>query len=193
MKSRYKRFSGAESFLHNGMPTGDHVSSFWAWAYSELDSNIVRSVLAEYIVASALEITDLPGEDFRQMWRPYDLMFEGKRIEVKSASTVQTWNTRNKGNFTFSIAPARVPDENGDYKEDAPLRRNSDIYVFCIFDPESEDISPLNLDAWTFYIVPTRVFDEKLPVQKTISINPLMKLNPVKCSFDELQDTIRRL
>ncbi len=90
--SKYGRFNGNEDFILDGKPNGDNVVSFWCWAYSELNNNIVRSVLAEYIVASALGITKEPGEEYRQMWRPYDLMYQNMRIEVKSASNVQTWS-----------------------------------------------------------------------------------------------------
>ena len=187
---KYGKLTGTENFMLNGNPTGVKLSSFWAWAYSELESNIVRSVLAEYIVASALSITDTPGEDYREMWRPYDLLYRNIRIEVKSASTVQAWNTKHKGKFTFSIAPARVVDEFGNYKDDAPVQRNSDIYIFCIFAPNDETTSPLILDSWTFYLVPTKVFDEIMPMQKTISFDPLKSLNPTITDYKGLKNAV---
>ena len=193
MTSYSARFTGNENFILNRKPVEENLSSFWSWAYSELDSNMIRSVLAEYIVASALDITEEPGESYRQMWRPYDLGYKGLRIEVKSASSVQTWNSKHKGNYIFSIAPARVPGEEGDYKEDAPLQRNSDLYVFAIFEPEDEGILPLNLDAWQFLILPTRVLDEMSLTQKSIAISSLMKLEPRVCNYSELKECVDRI
>ena len=187
---KYGKLSGKEGFILGGKPTGDTIESFWSWAYSELESNIVRSVLAEYIVASALGITDKPGEDYREMWRPYDLLYGQTRIEIKSASTIQAWNTKHKGRFTFSIAPARVVDEYGNYRDDAPSQRNSDIYVFCIFAPEDEDTPPLVLDAWKFYVIKTSILDDKLPTQKTISFEPLKALGPVETDYKGLKAVI---
>ncbi len=187
------RFTGEEEFILNGKPTGENVTSFWRWAYSELDSNIVRSALAEYIVASALGITDNPDEAYRKMWRPYDLMYKGKKIEVKSASSVQTWNVKNKGKYTFSIAPARIPGEDGDYHDDSPLQRNSDFYIFCIYEPKDEKTMALNLDSWRFLVLLTKVIDEMSPTQKTIGIGPLMKLKPVECGYGELKGVIDKL
>lgn len=184
------RCTGSENFILDGKPIDETISSFWSWAYSELDSNMIRSVLAEYIVASSLDITDEPGENYRQMWRPFDLGYKGLRIEVKSASSVQTWNTKHKGNYTFSIAPARIPGDEGDYKDDAPVQRNSDLYVFAIYEPKDESESPLDLDAWRFLVLPTRVIDEMSLTQKSIGISSLMKLEPVKCSYSEIKQCI---
>ncbi len=188
-----ERFIGTENFILDGKLMEETISSFWSWAYSELDSNMIRSVLAEYIVASALDITDEPGENYRQMWRPYDLGYNGLRIEVKSASSVQTWNTKHRGNYTFGIAPARVPGDEGDYKDDAPVQRNSDLYVFAIFEPKDEGESPLNLDAWRFLILPTRVLDEMSLTQKSIGISSLMKLKPAECDYSEIKPCIDSL
>ncbi len=185
--AKYGRFVGNEKFIINGNPTEATIVSFWSWDYSELDSNIVRSVLAEYIVATALGITKEPGEEYRQMWRPYDLMYQGIRIEVKSASTIQTWETRHKGKHTFSIAPAKVPNEYGDYADDAPVQRNSDIYIFCLFEPDDENTSPLNLNAWRFLVLPTHILNDMSLTQKTIGISSLMKLNPVECKYEKLK------
>lgn len=190
MENRYQRFTGSEEFCFEGKPIGKTATSFWSWAYSELENNIVRSVLAEYIVAEALSITEIPGEDFRQMWRPYDLMFEGMRIEVKSASTVQSWETRHKGKYTFKIAPARLLDPVLGYIDEAPQQRNCDIYVFCVFEPKDESLSPLNLDAWYFYAIATKIFDEKIPNQKSISLESLKMFNPVKTDFMGLKGAI---
>lgn len=149
--------------------------------------------MAEYIVASAWGITENPNETYRKMWRPYDLMYKNKRIEVKSASSIQTWNVKHKGKYTFSIAFAKVPGEDGDYRDDAPLQRNSDFYIFCIYEPKDEMTTALDLDAWRFLVLPTKVLDEMSLTQKSIGMAPLMKLNPIECGYGEIKKVIDKM
>ena len=65
-------YNGTEHFMTNGKELPLTMMNFWSWAYSDLANNINRSVLAEYIVATALEITELQTEAWRKMFRPYD-------------------------------------------------------------------------------------------------------------------------
>lgn len=65
------------------------VLSFWQWSASDLVSNTMRGVLAEYIVALAMGIDTEEG--VRREWDAYDLLFEGKiEVEVKSAAYIQS-------------------------------------------------------------------------------------------------------
>ena len=143
-------------------------------------------------MALALEITNDEKECYRMTWRPYDLGFMGKRIEVKSASTIQTWETRHKGKYTFSIAPASLPNEDGDYDGKTPKQRNSDVYVFAIFEPENDELTPLQLDEWRFLVLSTKVLDKSMPLQKTISMPVLMRLYPQETDFEGLKDAVIR-
>ena len=71
-------FDGNEAELGNEKRT---ISDFWRWGYSDLIQNINRGILAEYIVAWALNLDKKP----RNPWEAFDLITEkGKRIEVKS-------------------------------------------------------------------------------------------------------------
>lgn len=184
-------YMGSEKFSVNGHDMDISMLNFWQWAYSDLSNNISRSVLAEYIVATALGIDEISTERIRKMWRPYDLLSkEGYRIEVKSAAYVQSWEAKHPDCITYRIAPARLPDETGDYKTDAPLQRNSDLYVFCLYKALTLDESPLNLDLWDFYVLPTRILDEKKPTQKTITLPSLMTLEPMLCDYYGLGNAI---
>lgn len=183
-----------EHFSANGHQLSLTMTDFWTWAYSDLSNNIGRSVLAEYIVATALGTSSIETERSRVMWRPYDLLSkEGYRVEVKSAAYVQSWDSKHPEHISFRIAPARIPDETGDYKLDAPLQRNSDLYVFCIYTAITKDESPLNLDLWEFYILPTKVLDEKKPTQKTITLPVLKQLEPVWCDFHGIADVVNEM
>ena len=187
-------YKGYERFSANGHEIDISMNDFWQWAYSDLSNNITRSVLAEYIVASALGIADMETERTRVMWRPYDLLTrDGYRVEVKSAANVQSWDCKHPDHISFRIAPARMPDETGDYKSDAPLQRNSDLYVFCIYKAMTKDESPLNLDLWEFYVLPTKTLDEKKPTQKTITLPSLLQLKPMWCDYYGIGEAIKQL
>lgn len=187
-------YKGTELFSANGRDTAISLTDFWKWAYSDFTNNINRSVLAEFIVASALDINGMQTEQSRIMWRPYDLLSkEGYKIEVKSAAYVQSWDVKHPDHISFRIAPARMPDETGDYKLNAPLQRNSDIYVFCIYKALKKDESPLNLDLWEFYVLPTKILDDKKPTQKTITLPSLMQLEPMWCDYHGIGEAIKTM
>lgn len=187
---------GTEHFYANGHELQMSMSDFWHWAYSDLTNNISRSVLAEYIVATALTNNGMTTDANRTMWQPYDLYCNksdwpsGLRIEVKSAAYVQSWDAKHPDRISFRIAPARMPDETGDYKLNAPLQRNSDVYIFCVYKAMSKDESPLNLDLWEFYVLPTDILNEKKPTQKTITLQSLLQLEPVWSDYNGLGEAI---
>lgn len=185
-----KKYNGHEPFTVSGIGTGKQLVDFWKWAYSDLLRNTSRAVLAEYVVATAL------GVDYkdRVAFAPYDLLTrDGYRVEVKSAARVQLWGIKHPDRLTFRVAPARLPDETGDYKEDAPMQRNSDVYVFAIYDGLSLDEDPLNLDLWEFMVLPTKVLDKMVGGQKVITLKKLKALCPVECDYMELSKAIRSI
>lgn len=67
-----------------GVTGGD----FWSWAYSDILNNTDRAVFAEYVVGTALGVTDAP----RVEWDAVDLRYGDNTIEVKSAAYVQSWH-----------------------------------------------------------------------------------------------------
>lgn len=185
-------YNGSEHFTVNGHEIDISMLAFWQWAYSDMTNNINRSVLAEYIVASALDTSGLATERTRIMWRPFDLLSrDGYRIEVKSAAFVQSWDCKHPDHISFRIAPARLPDETGDYNLNAPLQRNCDVYVFCVYKAMSKDESPLDLDLWDFYILPTKTLNEKKPTSKTITLKSLLQLEPTWCDYYGIGDAVK--
>jgi hypothetical protein len=62
---------------------------FWKWAFSDFLSNALRGVLAEFIVAKAMDCTDVQ----RTEWDAYDVITsDGIKIEVKSSAYLQSWH-----------------------------------------------------------------------------------------------------
>ena len=51
----------------------------------------------------------------------------------------------------------------------------------------------MDLDLWEFYVLPTSVLDEMKPVQKTITLPSLMKLEPVWCDYYGIEEAIQKV
>jgi hypothetical protein len=91
--------SGHERFHANGQPVGPDLLSFWRWSASDLISNTMRGILAEFIVANALGI---PTESARDAWGAYDLeTLDGIKVEVKSSAYIQSWHQKRFSAITF--------------------------------------------------------------------------------------------
>lgn len=158
-------------FLSQGQKIGQ-IKDFWAWSYSNLQSNIIRSMYAEYVVAMALGIAD----GTREEWNAYDLDFGNIKVEIKASAYIQAWAQRQHSKPVFSIAPA-ISRGDAVTGMDKEVKRRADVYVFCLHTCKDTDcLNPLDLDQWDFYVVPTRVFDVKMPNQKMLSLNVLQKL-----------------
>src|SRR5882762_236522 len=73
------------------------LGDYWSWAYSDVLSNVNRSVFAEFLVARALGLDANP----RIEWDAYDLNYSGIRIEVKAAGRLQSWKQRANSPIKF--------------------------------------------------------------------------------------------
>ncbi len=178
-----KKRTGSEPFHENGKPLDLSLLEYWQWFASDLVSNTMRGVLAEFIVASALGLT----QNNRKEWDAYDLITQdGIKIEVKSAAYLQSWNQKELSNISFNIKPTHAWNaETGEYSKDK--KRSADIYVFCVLNhKDQKTLDPLNLDQWDFYILPTSVINVECGNQKTISLNRLIKLKPYKAQYDDI-------
>ncbi|MGW5990781.1 hypothetical protein ACWFRT_34045 [Streptomyces anulatus] len=160
---------------------------FWRWACSDLAGNALRGILAEYIVALALDA----AAGVRTEWDAVDIRTaEGLRVEVKSSAYLQSWAQSKPSNISFSIAPASGWDGQTDEYSPDPLRR-SDVYVFCVLHHQDKrTLDPLNLDQWDFYVLATSVLNEACPVQRTISLASLQRLKPARTTFTGLRQVV---
>lgn len=160
---------------------------FLAWAYHDLFTNTTRGVLAEFIVATALGVADTK----RIEWDQYDLRIaDGVGVEVKSAAYVQSWPQSRISEIAFSIRRAQGWDARTDTQATS-AKRTAAVYVFCLLQGEDRDhIDPLDMAHWTFYVLPTRELDRRVPTQKTIRLKPLKDLGARQCTYDELKAAI---
>jgi hypothetical protein len=94
--------SGDDRFTHQGQEVGANLLSFWRWACSDLVGNVMRGVLAEYIVGLALECVK---DGVRPEWNATDLCFQGCQVEVKSSASLQPWSQTKLSLIKFNIEP----------------------------------------------------------------------------------------
>ncbi len=144
------------------------ILDYWQWGFSDIVGNTERGILAEYIVAMAVG-SDKPK---RGSWYPYDIEApDGTKIEVKSASYVQSWYQKELSKIRFSIRKTKEwTPENNDFGTES--KRQSDVYVFCLLtQQEKVDINPLDLGQWEFYVIPTDVLNRELGDTQGISLS----------------------
>jgi len=168
------------------------VLEFWRYGFSNLNSNVLRGALAEFIVENALRGN---GQiDVRNPWGDSDVIApNGKKIEVKCCSYIQDWDQNELSRISWSglkakslywsSAVSKFPRAPADYK--------SDIYVLALFkhqDPATLDI--LNMDQWCFWVLSRDKLKEITKNGNSISLNRLEKLKIEPVSFQELASKI---
>ena len=181
--------TGNEHFTYDGMPIGKLLNDFWAWNSSDLLNNTLRGALAEFIVASALGIDTTVS---RRDWTEYDLLSpSGRKIEVKCSAYLQSWNPERLSKIQFSIRPSRSWDAESAYSDS--LKRWSELYVVGPYASKDRSETPLQLERWEFYLLPTEILNQKCGAQKTITLNSLVALSPVKVSFEGLAGAVENI
>ena len=176
-------------FVLGGQRWKASVSDFWRWHASDLLSNALRGILAEYIVAKATHST----EAVRQEWGAYDVETrEGYKVEVKSSAYLQSWHQDRLSTIQFDVAKAFELDAKTNQPGTRQIRP-ADVYVFAILDhTDKRTVNPLNLDQWTFYASPASALDDKLEEQKTARLSTIQRLTDRAVRFNELGAEVRR-
>lgn len=176
-------YTGDEHFTFDGMPTNRLLSDFLFWVSSDLTNNMTRSILAEYIVSSALDL-DI---SLRQTDEPYRIPYKDIIIEVKSSAYIQTMQNAVLSSPIFGIAPTYAWNDDEIVKRE----RKSQLYVFCLLDClNRETVEPLHLEQWKFFILPTSTLNEKCGEQKTLTLNALKAINPIEATYETLKSVI---
>ena len=187
---KVSRKDGNESLHDNENTIPFNLLSFWQWSSSDLVGNTLRGMLAEFIVATAVGSTN----DTRTEWDAFDIETPGKvKIEVKSSAYIQSWIQPKLSSIKFGIQPTKGWDAKTNTYSSQRVRQ-SDIYVFCVLAHKDKNtINPLNLDQWVFYILPTKILNNVVGDQKSITLSSLKKLNPEKANYGSINSTIMRL
>ena len=174
---------GHERFHQQGSPLPFDLLACWRWAWSDVLSNSVRGVIAEYIVGQAVGI---PASSVREEWAPYDLETPGGiRIEVKSSAYIQSWHQTGLSPIEFRFPKTKAWDRETGHEDPTP-RRRADVYVFAVLHHRDQDTLDLfDLSQWSFYVVPTA--EVNAIGQKTIRLDPLVKrTHATRVSYHEL-------
>jgi len=93
---------------------------------SNLWTNTVRSLLAEYLVAKAV---NAPSTQ-RIEWVSFDVEIPEGRIEVKSSAYLQAWEQRKQSTVVFSGLLAKAWTRRDGRSKTASY--NADAYVFAL-------------------------------------------------------------
>lgn len=179
---------GDEQFREGDRDLGFDLLDFWQWCSSDLTNNVMRGIVAEYLVARALGV----AAGTRIEWDPYDLVTSrGVKVEVKSAAYVQSWEQAKYSDISFSVAPTSAWDYTADTRESA-RKRQADVYVFALLHHKHKPtLNPLDLEHWTFYILSTATLDKEVgPTQGSITLSRLRSFGPREARFADLAQTL---
>ena len=180
---QYPLLTGDERFTNNGEEVELKLLDFWRFQYSNVWD--LQGYIAEFIVAKSLEIK-VPRN--RNGWSLYDIYYNGYRIEVKQTSDWHSWNrdgyVQKTPRFGISKAYSVYQDVNSDYE------RQNDIYVFChLKGNDAKSANPMNLSAWDFYVIATKLINDRCGDNKTISFSRVRRF-AVPVSYNELHNKI---
>ena len=182
--------SGNEKFQNGSNNLDFNLLSFWQWSSSDVVSNYTRGILAEYMVGKALGC--IKDDDVRDEGRAYDLDTQaGVKIEVKSAAYVQSWQQSRLSKISFNV-PKTLGWDRETNKFDKEKKRQADVYVFALlFHKDKKTVNPLDISQWEFFVLPTKVLDERERSQHSITLPSLKKLTD-SVSFIELGQAVEK-
>lgn len=175
------------------LPAGDEpivgtssvVRDFWAWALSDLRTNTVRPMLAEFLVAQALGAAAKP----RIEWDAYDVETpEGVRVEVKSSAYLQAWTQTRPSSIRFGGLNSRTWAPVDGYA--AAASYNADVYVFALLTARDHaSYDPLDLGQWSFWVLPRRTVEAT--GQRSLALSRVEKLADGPVTYSELAEAVR--
>lgn len=183
------RKSGSERFRDGADELDFDLLSFWQWSASDLLSNATRGIVAEYLVARAL---DADPDGVRDEWAAYDLRTkEGVKVEVKSAAYLQSWYHDKLSRISFVVPKTRAWDPSTN-RMDERAARQADVYVFALLaNQDKQTVDPLDVSQWLFYVLPTSELDGRSRSQHSITLPTLCKLCDRSVAYQDLKGAVR--
>jgi len=181
--------SGDVQFTSAGTPSRFELLEFWRWSASDLLDNTTRGVLAEYLVAKALNIAIRQP---RESWSSWDLTWivpNGAtiKVEVKSAAYLQSWGQKDHSKIQF-VVPKRRGFDSVNNRFDATPKRHTDLYVFALLNHKAKaTVDPTNRDQWCFWVLPTSKLDARTRSQHSIGLRALQDLAGEAVHFEHLR------
>jgi hypothetical protein len=184
-----KRKTGEERLHRRGVSLQHSLMSFWQWSGSDLVGNTARGRFAEFLVATVL---DVDISDVRAEWDAVDLVTRSRtKIEVKSAAYVQTWYQTELTRIVWGVPLTHAWDP-ATNQLSTEARRHADVYVLALLHHrEKLSADPLDVDQWSFFVLPTRTLDARIGDQKTIGLASVKKLCAA-VPYDELRAAVEQ-
>jgi hypothetical protein len=161
------------------------LRDFWAWTMSDLRTNTVRSLLAEFLVARALGAANRP----RVEWDSCDVLTpDGIRVEVKSGAYLQAWDQARLSTITFGGLHARTWTPESGYSDGGSY--NADAYVFAVLTAtEHTSYDALDVEQWSFWVLHRRAL--QATGQRSIRLSRVRELAGPAVRYAELAERIR--
>lgn len=190
-KKKIKKLTGKEHF-----EGGDFsVLEFWQYGFSNLNSNIIRGSLAEFIVENLLKNKE--EIKIRNPWGDFDVLYKNKKIEIKCSSYLQDWDQDNFSKITFSGLKAKGlywSTAVGKFNKDAQKEYKADIYILCLVNhKDPKTLNLLDLNQWSFYILTKEELKNISNNGSSISLAKLEKCNILPLRYKEVKDYINRI
>lgn len=187
------KLTGSEQFTNTDNKQFS-VLDFWQYGFSNLNSNVLRGALAEFLVETALK--DVENIKIRNPWGDYDVEYEGKRIEVKCCSYLQDWDQKKLSRISWSglkakmlywnDAVSKLSDRDADYK--------ADVYVLALLKhKETETLDILDLNQWCFYVLSREDLKEISGDGNSVSLYRLQKHDVDTVPFKSLKERVEQL
>lgn len=175
--------TGDEPFHDRGRRLGLAVRDFWRWSASDLASNTLRGLVAEFLVNRAIG----GPKALRTEWDAFDLVTaSGAGIEVKCSAYVQAWAQRRLSTPSFDVAAKRSWYAATNTVADRPIRP-ARCYVFALHHHQERDtLDPCDVSQWSFYVAATAELDRHFPTTKRLGLRAIERLCGPAVTFQEL-------
>lgn len=186
-----EKLNGNEEFKNIGNKKFS-VLDFWRYGFSNLNSNVLRGALAEFIIENALRNND--QLDVRNPWGDFDVLSSSnKKIEVKCSSYIQDWDQNDFSriiwtglkakNIYWSDAVSKFPKDSKEYK--------SDIYILSLLKHKDHNtLDILDMKQWCFWVLTKDKIKEITKDGNSVSIIKLKKFNLESINFSEIQKAV---
>ena len=164
---------------------GATLRDFWAWTMSDLRTNTVRPMLAEFLVARALGAAHRP----RVEWDSYDVLTpDGVKVEVKSSAYLQAWAQARHSTITFGGLRARPDHLGGDGTGES---YNADVYVFAVLTClDHATYDALDVAQWTFWLLSRDAV--AATGQRSLALSRVQALAGHPVNYADLAEAIHR-
>jgi hypothetical protein len=189
------KLTGSEQFKNVGDKKFS-VLEFWRYGFSNLNSNVLRGALAEFIVENALRGN---GEiDVRNPWGDSDVIApDGKKIEVKCCSYIQDWDQNDYSKVLWSGLKAKELYYSEAVKKMSELKSadyKSDIYVLALFKHQDHaTLNILDIDQWCFWVLTRDKIKEITKNGNSVSLTRLEKFGYKPVQFADVSKAISGL